>query len=143
MTLRFDLSEFGDLIGHLGDAADGAQENLRAAIEVTARNVKDSWNQSLYSDGHAKRTSRAIDYDIEISAASRLSGISLGGDQIVADIGARRGSGKQAGVVRLLENGSVNNPAAGYGNAALNEHTPNFEEHVARALNDAANGAGL
>lgn len=131
-SIDFDFSAFDQLAAEIGKVDDGAQKQLRQAVEVNSRKVKDAWNSKLYTEGHAARTGRAITYDITVTR-----------DEIAADIGAKRGSGRQAGIVRLLENGSVKNGAHGYGAAALHENERDLEQGVTKALDDAFKQAGL
>lgn len=137
MTVEYDLSQLTELSADIGTAIPGGKGFFRQALEVTARHVKDDWNTSLSAvGGHAKRTARAISYDV-----TDFQG--FGGSTIEAEIGAIRGSGRQAGVVRLLENGSVKNPARGYGAAALHANEDDFERGVEQAVDDAMKKAGL
>lgn len=136
MSADFDFTDFTKLAADIGEAIPGGRKNFRTALEVTARHVKDDWNGKLYSEGHAKRTGRAVTYDI-----GGFEG--FGSTILEAEIGAVRGSGRQAGVVRLLENGSVNNGAHGYGAAALHQNEADFERGVTRAIDDSLKQAGL
>lgn len=132
MSVEFDLSDLSRLTAQLADVPTGSEKNFRSAAEVTSRRVKDAWNGKLYSEGHAARTGRAITYDITVAR-----------DAVTADIGAVRGSGRQAGVVRLLENGSIHNGAHGYGAAALHENEDDFQHGVQLAIDAALKQAGL
>lgn len=136
MSVDYDLSEFSALAADIGAAIPGGKKKFQQALTVTARRVKDDWNDKLYSEGHAKRTGRAITYDL-----TEFEG--FGASVIEAEIGAVRGSGRQAGVVRLLENGSIHNGAHGYGAAALQANQGDFEHGIETAIDDAMNRAGL
>jgi hypothetical protein len=136
MGVEYDFSDFQALAADIGTAIPGGKKNFSQALTVTARHVKDDWNDKLYSEGHAKRTGRAITYDV-----SSFEG--FGGSTIEAEIGAVKGSGRQAGVVRLLENGSIHNGAHGYGAAALQANQGDFEHGVQTAIDDAMRAAGL
>jgi hypothetical protein len=114
---------FDRLAADLGAVADDAHVNVRKATEHTADATAKGWNERLYTDGHAKLTGKAVDTTI-------TEGV-LG---VAADIGARRGSGRQAGIVRLLEHGSVHNAPHGAGAAALEEQLPDFEARLGLAL---------
>jgi hypothetical protein len=124
--------DFHRLAHDLGSAAQlpVVGSYVAAAVERTALEVKDGWNEKLYTDGHAKLTGRAITYDMV-------------GAGLSAEIGAKRGSGKQAGIVRLLENGSIHNAPHGYGAAALAEREANFESRVESAAVLSLRRAGL
>lgn len=136
MSTEFDFTELTRLAADLGDAAETIGKPLRQAVEVTARHVKDDWNENLYTEGHAKLTGHSITYDIEGTA-------SKDGSAITADIGAVTGSGKQAGIVRLLENGSINNPPHGAGSGALKANEDDFERGIDLAVGDALKQVGL
>lgn len=118
-----DASQLDRLATDLGAVPDDAHENVRKATEHSADGIAKGWNAKLYCDGHAKLTGAAVDYTV-------TEGV-LG---VAADIGARRGSGRQAGIVRLLEHGSVHNGAHGAGSGALDEAMPDVEERLSLAL---------
>lgn len=136
MTVEYNFAELGALAADIGTAIPGGKKNFQQALTVTARHVKDDWNSKLYNDGHADRTGKAITYDV-----GSFEG--FGGSTIEAEVGAVRGSGRQAGVVRLLENGSIHNGAHGYGAAALHENEGDFEHGIQTAIDDALKQVGL
>ena len=142
-----DISQLHRLALHLNAlASPQAVENVEKATGQTARRVKDTWNDKLYREGHASRTGRAISYDVGVAHDFSLFATTAEGvksSSIVAEIGPRSGSGKQAGLVRLIENGSVNNSPQGLGAAALDEHAADFEAAVAFAEWAAAREHGL
>jgi hypothetical protein len=131
-----DGSQIGALAASFAEVGNLSRRNLRAAITVTARNVKDAWNEQLYSSGHADRTRGSIDYDV-----TALEGV--GATVYSAEIGARRGISRQAGVVLLLEYGSVHNPPHGYGAGALHRNEADFERGLSLALQAAEQAAHL
>lgn len=133
----FDHSEIGRLTADLGELTNThLPREARRAVTVTARRVKDGWNGRLYTEGHASRTGRAVTYDL-----SDFEG--FGATVIEAEIGPPTGIGRQAGVVRLLENGSVHNAPHGYGTAALHEQEGDFEHGLDVAARNAERAAGL
>lgn len=132
MTGSFDVTALNRLAKDLGALALEAQPNVLQAVNHTALAIKDAWNSKLYTEGSARRTGGAITYTV-----------TEGVDGIGADIGAVRGSGRQAGVVRLLENGSVHNPPHGYGSAALGESEADFEARIAFGIWAAQQEHGL
>lgn len=134
--ISIDSSDLSRLAADLGRVPGLAKRPLRAAITVSARNVKDAWNGRLYSAGHADRTRGSIDYDV-----TALEG--FGVTEYQAEIGARRGTGRQAGVVLLLEYGSAHNAPHGYGAAALQQTEADFEHGLSLALQAAEREAGL
>lgn len=155
----FDFSQLTRLAADLGHLAEeGTAENVRTAVEQSARRVKDRWNGKLYREGHAKLTGRSISYDVGAGAELRLfatdAGDTVQAGEIVAEIGPKRlgsgairaraqakfdgeqapGGGRQAGIVRLLENGSAHNAPHGYGSASLQEEEADFAAGIAFAV---------
>lgn len=128
----FDTSGLDRLAADIGAAALGVAPLLEKALGMTSKRVKDDWNGKLYSDGHARLTGRSISYDVTVS-----------GPTISAEIGAKRGEGRQAGIVRLLENGSVHNAPHGYGRAALAANADDFVKGVFLAVDGLLKGHGL
>lgn len=134
MSVEFDFSDLHKLSADFGTSATASPTLLRAAVQVTSQHVKDAWNQKLAAGAgpHTPRVGRAITYDTEIKSG-----------EISSEIGAVRGSGRQAGIVRLLENGSVHNGGRGYGAAALHENENDFETGIQKATDAALKAAGL
>lgn len=131
MTVEYDFSDFTRLAASIGDAGRAAPKFFHQALEVTAVDVKKDWNSNLYSSGHPKHTRGEISYDIEGDA-----------EGLSAEVGPRQGL-PQAGIIKLLENGSINNPAHGYGAGALLKNRENLERGIDRAIDDALKQAGL
>lgn len=137
MTFRIDNSDLSALAADLGDIADDAGRNVRKAVEVTARNVKDAWAEKLRGEAHVPHAPRSITYDIEGTAG-------IGGSEIRAEIGAERGR-LQAPIVTVLEYGAPGNNLAprGYGAGALKENEADFERGLSIALGDAERSGGF
>lgn len=135
-SIDFDFSDISRLAADLGAVPARAGTFVRQAVEFTARNVKDEWNRQLYDVGHAKLTGHSVTYDVDAVAGA-------GGSAVTADIGPVKGSGRQAGLVLLLEVGSVNNPPHGAGAGALQKNQPDFMRGLGEALRDAERTAGL
>jgi hypothetical protein len=70
---------------------------------------------------------------------------SAAGSDIEFEIGARKGIGKQGGVVLLLEYGAPRKAlgARGFGVAALQENVDDLEQGIAKALDTAARRVNL
>lgn len=144
----FDFSQITKLAADLGTLSGPAVvEAATKAVDQTAGRVQDAWNGKLYREGNAKLTGRSISYDVGIARQFHLfqTDAVSGADAatIVAEIGPKRGSGKQAGIVRLLENGSAHNVPHGYGAGALQEHEADYEAALGVAVLAAEKGAGL
>lgn len=153
MTDGIDFGQVSTLARDLGALGSGAaRHNIERAVEHSARRVKDRWNAKLYTEGHAKLTGKAISYDVgtafDLGLGTSLQGAldsGSGAASIVAEIGPRKGSHRQAGVVVLLENGAPAQNLAphGYGAASVQEEEPDFEAGIAFALWAAQREANL
>jgi hypothetical protein len=132
-----DVSQLTTLARDLGELGSPQfAENLMPAMAATAGLVKSTWNGKLYTEGAASRTGRSISYDVGVAHDFDLFALDADGvksSTLIAEIGPKTGSGKQAGIVRLLENGSVHNAPHGYGAAAIHEHESDFEAAIAFA----------
>jgi hypothetical protein len=122
-------------------------EAVTKAVGQSAARVQGAWNRRLPAEGAARLTSRAITYDVGTARQFALfqTDVLSGPDEatIVAEIGAKRGSHRQAGVVRLLENGSAHNPPHGYGAASLFENEADFDASIDFAIWAVERAAGL
>jgi hypothetical protein len=132
-----DVSQLTELARDLGELGSPQfAENLMPAMSATAGLVKGTWNAKLYTEGHADKTGRSITYDVGVGHQFDLFALTADGvksSTLIAEIGPKTGSGKQAGIVRLLENGSIHNAPHGYGAAAIHEHEGDFEDALAFA----------
>lgn len=129
-------ADIDSLIRDLGRVRN-VQPFLKTALTRTSVRIKNDWNSHLYSDGHAARTAGSVTF--EIKTALSLAG----GYDLVSEIGPVTGRGRQAGITRLLETGSVNNPPHGAGSAALHRNEGDFERGIRAAINDALRRGGL
>jgi hypothetical protein len=123
--------DFHRLAHDLGSAAQlpVVGSYVAAAVERTALEVKDGWNEKLYTDGHAKHTGRAITYDMV-------------GAGLSAEIGAKRGSGSR----RASSGSSRTAPSTTLPRVRrrrLAEREANFESRVESAAVLSLRRAGL
>jgi hypothetical protein len=132
MAADFDLSGLDKLTADLLMAGVTVVPFVNKAIQVTSRNVKDDWNKNLYRAGHAKRTGYSITYDVTLRAG-----------EVSSEIGAVRGSGRQAYITRLLEFGSAHNAPHGAGAGALQKNQDDFVKGIDIAVSDALKVHGL
>lgn len=149
--LKIDARELSTLARDLGMLSGPlVVEAAQKAVEQSAARVKAAWNGRLYREGSARRTAGAITYDVgtahtfdlwQTDAVPRTGGSEQG--TIIAEIGPKRNRGRQAGVIRLLENGSAHNPPHGYGAASLLESEGDFDAALAFAIWAAEREAGL
>lgn len=138
MSVSGDFSQLRALeqdLGHLGSPAFA--ENLMPAMRGVAGAVKADWNAALYGPGSAaSKTGGSVSYDVGVAHDFDLFALDEGGvtsSTLIAEIGPKKGRGRQAGVVRLLENGSAHNAPHGAGTAALLAHEADFEAAIAFA----------
>lgn len=127
----FDFSEISRLAADLGDAAQGTQKNVRKAVEVTARKVKDSWRDKLKGSAYLPRLPYAVDYDIE----ERTGGIE-------AEVGFNK-SRKQGPLGTISEFGTPRVGGRGFGLASLKENEEDFVDGIGIALGDALKDSDL
>lgn len=131
--------DFTKLVRDLGRLADGPAVTaaVTKAVDQTGARVAATWNAKLYRDGSAKLTGGSITHDTGVAHQFGLFQTDAStphGAEIIAEIGPKRGNHRQAGIVRLLENGSVHNPPHGYGAGALQEHEDDYEAAIGFAI---------
>ena len=131
-----DNSELDKLAADLGAVPARSGRNLRKAIEVTARNVRDTWRDESRGLAHAPAFPSSVTYDIS-GSGSRATG-----SQLEAEIGPDK-ERRQGALGNLLEYGSVNNAGFNFGHRALQENEADFERGIDRAVDDALKAAGL
>ena len=125
--INFDFSELSKLAADLAAAPLKAAPNIRTAVEVTARNVKDAWREPVSGSSYISAGAAAISYDMKGGAGVR-------GAEISAEIGPElKGQGPLVG---MLEYGTPNTGARGYGHEALRRNEADFEKGIAKAVED-------
>jgi hypothetical protein len=131
-NITIDDSEIYLLAADLGKAPERAGPKIVQALQFGATNVKKSWAQKLEGTPDVPHGARSITYDI-------ITGPLVGGlaDEVSAVIGAEDGR-DQAPIVAVLEFGAPgqNLPPHGYGAAALQEETADFEYGLALAIGE-------
>lgn len=147
-----DNSELDKLASDLGQASDAAWKNMQKAIEVTARNVKDTAKKNATGMAHAPAFPHSITYDVGVgydqsigqAAQSVVSGgiSSARSSTLRAEIGPDKDR-PQGALGNLLEFGSIHNPPQGIMHGALQENEADFERGIDRAVDDALKGLGL
>lgn len=133
--VEFDFSEFDLLSADIGEAAKGARVEIRTALEVTARHVKDAWRGKLEGSETLPALPYAVTYDVD---RNKVFGV----DVIEAEIGFDK-SRTQGPLGNISEFGTPTTPPRGYGHAALEENQEDFERGVEIALDKALREAGL
>lgn len=144
--IEANSSDLGKLSADLGKAPTASSRNLRAAIEVTARNVRDVARTNASGMAHAPAFPSSITYDW---AGDTHGGGALGafvGGSGAYDLEMEIGPDKdrpQGSLGNLIEYGSVNNPPQGIMHGALQANEADFEAGVEKAIDDALKGLGL
>jgi hypothetical protein len=121
------------LAADLKRAPEGTGKFVRAAVEVTARNVKNGWRDRLKGSASVPGGPSTIGYDVSGHGIYEVS----------AEIGPELGR-RQASIVGILETGdALHVPARGFGLAALQDNEGDFEHGLDEAIGDALKEAGL
>ncbi len=113
MSATFDFSELDALAADLGKVSTEMRSNVRKAVEVTARHVKDDWKEQLEGSEHVPGGARSISYDIAEFPGS-----------IEAEVGPSVGG--PGALVGMLEYGTPTVGPTGYGHGALQKNEADF-----------------
>lgn len=123
--ISFDFAELLTLSADFGDAAIEVIPKSRAALEITARNIKDDWADAAdaANPSHARRYGRSVDYDMELDTDG----------SIAAEIGPNLA--RAQGSFGFLEDAPGDVAAAPQGNArkALRKNLADFEKGQLKA----------
>ena len=114
--ITFDFSEVNKLAADLAAAPAKALPNLRKALEVTARHVKDDWKEPLEGSRMVPAGASTISYDV---------------DGTSAEIGPEPGGA--GSLVGMLEYGTPNTGPRMHGTAALAKNEKDFVVGVLKA----------
>lgn len=120
---NFDFSELSRLAADLGEVPAKVRGNVRKAVEVTARNVKDDWRKPLAQSERIPRGPQSISYDISVQP-----------HDITAEIGPDIGG--PGALVGMLEYGTPTTPPTGYGHEALRRNQADFVRGLEIAAGD-------
>ena len=133
-----DTSELGRLAVDLNTYGEEVAKDVDTALEVNARNIKDDWRDKVSGSDSAPRAPFSIDYE-------RTTVATFAGWSVEYEIGARKGIGKQGGVVLLFEIGAPakNLGARGFGLASLLENIADLETGITKALDAAGRRTNL
>lgn len=131
-----DFSEVNQLAAQLGSVPANAGRYVRSAVEVSARNVKDSWRDDAKGQLGTPGFPASIDYEVQ---TAYLFGQSV----IQAEIGPNKSRGGQAKLGNLIEYGGASSGGLsskiGTGAAALERTQEDFVRGLSNALADAEN----
>lgn len=123
----FDFSELMTLAADLGEAPRKMIPLVRAAVEITARHVKDDWKPEAQVSGGARAYASSIDYEMKLDTDGSI------GAEIGPNLG-RPGGGW--GFLEDAPGGVLSAPQhAGRKAAAKNE--ADFEKGLLQAGEDA------
>lgn len=122
-----EADELRQLAADMSHAPADAGPFIEKALEVTARGVKDTWNDNLggrSAGGSFRHVGRSVDYDMQVGASS-----------LEAEIGPNlaRTQGAMAG---WFEEGMRNIPAAHAGYGAMKANEADFVQGMEKALAD-------
>ena len=130
-----DWSDFDKLERDLGEVPDNAGPNIRTAMVVTSRSIKDTWASKVGGSPGLGGLARAVTFD--------LSGFQGFGTTVLeSEIGYDK-SRAQGPLGNISEFGSAKHPARGFGLASLQENEADFERGQEQAIDDALREAGL
>jgi hypothetical protein len=131
---QVDFSDVLRLAASIEEAPAAASRRIRQAVVVTARNVKDDWQEPLKGSATIPGGARSVSYDI-------TGGHGIRAEEIRADIGpVLEGQGP---IVGMLEYGTPSIGPRGYGAAALEKNQEDFQRGLQIALEQAEREAGL
>lgn len=137
-----DFSELTALSADLSQARVRANvhtgQKLRQAVEVSARNIRDTWRDKLSGSEHVPGGAYAVTYDMgagESLILDALTGTQGLANSIEAEIGPEidRAAGPLVG---MLEYGTPHTPPTGYGHASLQENEDDFQRGIEKALDE-------
>lgn len=140
--------DLNQLAADLSRAPLEAWGPLSQALEVSARHIKDDWNENLGGQANAgsafRHIGRSVDYTVAVSGASlaRAALGQSGGTGLQAEIGPNLAR-QQASMAGWFEEGMRNIPALHPGHAALNKNEQDFVDGVAKAVDEGLKKAGL
>lgn len=127
----FDFSEIDKLAADLSSVARDTQPNVRKAVEVTARKIKDGWRDRLKGSATLPGLPGAVSYDIDEPGGS-----------VEAEIGFDKGR-RQGALGNVSEFGTPTVGPRGYGLASLEENQEDFAKGIGLAAGDTLGDAGL
>lgn len=131
-----DSADLSRLSAQLGEVPQRSGPFLRKALEVTARNVRDTARKNATGMAHAPAFPASITYDLT------GSGDRSTGSNLTAEIGPDKDR-PQGALGNLIEYGSVNNTPQGIMHGALQANETDFETGIQTAIDDALKGLGL
>jgi len=127
--VHIDTSELDTLVADFGKVMKATPENVAKAVAVSARKVKNDWQEPVKGSESLPGGASTITYDM-VGASNAI----LNRSAISAEIGPElRGQGPLVG---MLEYGTPNTGPRGYGLEALRKNADDFERGIAKAVED-------
>ena len=127
MTISFDFSEINDLAADITRSTKVVPQKIATAMRVTAGKIKDDWREPLSGSEYLPAGAASVTYDIKGASG-------LGSSVLSVEIGPElKGQGPLVG---MLEYGTPNTGARGYGAAALAKNQGDFEQGIYKATED-------
>lgn len=120
----FDFSEIQTLVADLGTIPAKAVTNVRKAVEVSARHIKDDWqaNAKKSNPRHAKRYAHTINYDMEFDVDGAIG----------AEVGPVLGGQGSLGFLEEAKGGVRSAPQQN-ARRALRANLADFEKGILKA----------
>lgn len=126
--ISFDTSDLDKVAADMGRIPGELGDNLRKAVVVSSRNIKDDWRGKLTGSRGLPGAARSIGYDIEATRSG-----------VEAQIGASYGG--QGSLVWVTEYGARHTAPRGYGHRALADEAAGFEKGLGIAVMQAIEAA--
>ena len=121
--VSFDFSEINDLAADIGKGMRVVPEKIAAHVAETAQKVQKDWQEPLKGSEYLPGGAGSVTWEIKGSASAIL-----GRSAISAEVGpVLRGQGPLVG---MLEYGTPNTGARGFGAAALKANESGFRQGV-------------
>lgn len=138
-SFAVDDSELQQFAADLGEVGANAGRYVRAAVEVSARHVKDGWREETEGILGARGFPSTIGYDVKTFQG-------FGASVVQAEIGPDKERG-QGALGNLIEYGGDTRGGLdsnrGVGEAELERVQDDFEKGLGKALEDAEHAAGI
>jgi hypothetical protein len=121
-----DPSQLDALAIDLGKVAKDSGPAIREAVEGAAYEIKDAWREKAAGNPYAPAFASSITYDVNAY-------FGIINSVVEAEIGPSKNR-RQGALGNLIEFGSRNNGARGYGAASLAEQADKLEQGLLAAI---------
>ncbi len=144
--MSFDFSEVGRLAADLGQVPEHVGPNVRRAVEITARRIKDGAAASVQAGARSWRAlPSAIDYDVTAGSDSVVASTLGLSSSVGAEIGYNRSRRQSAKLGNLREFGAPAEDLPPHNDLlhALEDNQGDFQHGLEIAIQGAEQAAGL